>query len=82
MPSPHDLSTEDGAVLTAAQDHGRIEARVFERGDFSEEGFLLYGRLERLCARGLLRFVSWSGDPFHGDGDVEAVFAPARAIAA
>lgn len=81
MTAPSELSQEDGVVLQAARLVGRIEARVFERGDFSEEGFLLYGRLERLCARGLLRFVSWTGDATGGASEVAAVFIPARAAA-
>ncbi len=72
-----DLTPEDGAVLEAAKRDGRIAARVFEQGDFSEPGFLLYGRLERLCAKGLLRFVSWTGDATHDTGEVAAVFVPA-----
>ena len=76
MPAAN-LTTEDCALVAAAAREGRIAARVFERGDFSEEGFLLYGRLERLCTRGLLRFVSWSGDATHETGEVAAVFAPA-----
>lgn len=71
------LTAEDGAVLTAALADGVIAARLFEHGDFSEAGFLLYGRLEALCTRGLLRFEHWSGDPARGSGKVEAVFTPA-----
>ena len=76
-PGPETLSAEDGAVLTAARRAGVIAAHLYEHGDFSEAGFLLYGRLEQLCARGLLRFERWSGDPARGSGRVEAVFTPA-----
>jgi len=75
------LSVEDGAVLMTARGAGVIAARVYEHGDFSEAGFLLYGRLEKLCARGLLRFERWSGDPARGSGRVEAVFTPVSGIA-
>ena len=70
------ISLEDGAVLSAAHRDGQVAARLFEHGDFSEAGFLLYGHLERLCARGLLRFESWSGDAIRGSGEVLAVFIP------
>ncbi len=70
------LTQEDGAVLSAARREGKVAARLFEHGDFSESGFLLYGRLERLCAQGLLRFESWSGDGIRGSGEVLAVFIP------
>ena len=76
------LTPEDGAVLSAARREGKVAARLYEHGDFSETGFLLYGRLEQLCARGLLRFESWSGDPARGSGEVSAVFTPAPGIAA
>jgi hypothetical protein len=72
------LTPEDGAVLRAAEREGRVAARLYVHGDFSEAGFLLYGRLESLCARGLLRFESWSGDAAKGSGEVLAVFTPAR----
>jgi hypothetical protein len=75
------LSADDGAVLTAARDAGVIAASLYEHGDFSETGFLLYGRLERLCTQGLLRFERWTGDPMRGTGRVEAVFSPASGIA-
>jgi len=70
------LAPEDDAVLLAAVREGRVAARLFEHGDFSESGFLLYGQLERLCAQGLLRFESWSGDEIRGSGEVLAVFIP------
>ena len=70
------LTPEDGAVLVAARREGKVAARLFEHGDFSESGFLLYGQLERLCAQGLLRFESWSGDEIRGSGEVLAVFIP------
>jgi len=70
------LTPEDDAVLLAARRQGRIAARLFEQGDFSESGFLLYGRLERLCAEGLLQFESWSDDGIRGPGEVLAVFIP------
>lgn len=76
------LTPEDGAVLRAAEREGRVAARLYVRGDFSEDGFLFYGRLESLCARGLLRFESWSGDAAKGSGEVLAVFTPARNKAA
>ncbi len=65
---------DDADVLSCAAQRGRVTARLFKSGDFDEAGFLLYGRLERLCERGLLRFESWSGDPATGAGDVLAVF--------
>ena len=70
------LTPEDGAVLLAAERAGRIAAWLYQDGDFSEDGFLLYGRLERLCSRGLLRFESWSGDAASGSEEVRAVFLP------
>jgi hypothetical protein len=70
------LTPEDGAVLSAARREGKAAAWLFEQGDFSESGFLLYGRLERLCARGLLRFESWTGDGMRGSGEMLAVFLP------
>ena len=79
---PHTLSSDDQHLVAVAERDGSIAARVFERGDFSEEGFLLYGRLERLCSRGWLRFVSWSGDATLDTGEVAAVFAPMAARAA
>jgi len=63
-------------MLRRARREGRIAARVFDRGDFSEDGFLLYGRLEQLCAKGLLNFESWTGDAAKGSGEVLAVFTP------
>jgi len=76
------LAPEDDAVLIAALREGRVAARLFEHGDFSESGFLLYGQLERLCAQGLLRFESWSGDEIRGSGEVLAVFIPVLGQAA
>jgi hypothetical protein len=76
------LAPEDDAVLLAALREGRVAARLFEHGDFSESGFLLYGQLERLCAQGLLRFESWSGDEIRGSGEVLAVFIPVLGQAA
>ncbi len=76
------LTPEDGAMLHEALRAGRVAARLFEHGDFSEAGFLRYGRLERLCARGLLRFESWSGDAIRGSGEVLAVFIPVLDLAA
>ena len=70
------LTPEDGAVLLAAQREGRIAAWLYADGDFSEDGFLLYGQLERLCAQGLLRFESWTGDAASGSEEVRAVFLP------
>ena len=75
------LTPEDGAVLQAARQAGRVSAHLYEHGDFSEAGFILYGRLEDLCTRGLLRFERWSGDPAKGSGEVEAVFIPVNAAA-
>jgi len=76
------LAPEDDAVLLAALREGRVAARLFEHGDFSESGFLFYGQLERLCAEGLLRFESWSGDEIKGSGEVLAVFIPVHHRAA
>ncbi len=70
------FATDDCAVLQAARRDGRVSAHLFEHGDFSETGFLLYGRLEDLTARGLLRFESWSGEPNKGAGEVRATFTP------
>ena len=67
---------DEREALACAVKSGRIAARLFAAGDFDEAGFLLYGRLERLCEQGLLRFESWSGDPAVGRGDVLAVFRP------
>lgn len=72
-----DIAQDDAALLARARSAGHIAAQLFERGDFSEPGFLLYGRLERLCEQGLLRFQSWSGDLSQDPGEVRAEFVPA-----
>lgn len=76
------FATDDGAVLLAARRDGRVSAQLYEHGDFSETGFLFYGRLEALAARGLLRFESWSGDAAKGTGEVLATFIPVQSQAA
>ena len=75
-------SDDDHQVLVCAVARGSIAAKLFKAGDFNEDGFLLYARLERLCEQGLLRFQSWTGYPATGDGDVAAMFTPEPAAAA
>ncbi len=52
-------------------------AKLFHQGDFCEEGFLFFGRLEVMCLKGLLRFVDRLGECERAPGDVRMVFAPA-----
>ena len=69
------LTDEDRALICAARRDGSVSAKLFDRGDFSEEGFLLFGRLEVLCLKGLMRFVDRIGKNDRTPGDVRMVFA-------
>ena len=70
------LTDEERGVLRSAQRDGYVSADLYRRGDFSEEGFLLFGRLESMCVKGALRFVDRLGDSERSPGDVKMVFAP------
>ena len=70
------LTDEERVVMSSAERDGYVSASLFAKGDFSEEGFLLFGRLESLSRRGLLRFVDRFGDNDRAPGDVRMVFAP------
>jgi hypothetical protein len=71
------ITEEEQAVLRRAEREGQVSADLYRHGDFSEEGFLLFGRLEVMCLKGLLRFVARLGDNERSPGDVSMVFAPA-----
>ncbi len=71
------VTAEEQTVLRRARRDGFIDATLFNHGDFSEEGFLLFGRLEVMCLKGLLRFVDRLGECERAPGDVRMVFAPA-----
>ena len=71
------VTEEEQAVLRSARRDGYVTARLFHQGDFSEEGFLFFGRLEVMCLKGLLRFVDRLGESERAPGDVRMVFAPA-----
>lgn len=71
------ITDEERAVLTRAKREGYVSADLWRHGDFSEEGFLLFGRLEVMCLKGLLRFVARLGENERVPGDVRMVFAPA-----
>ena len=71
------LTDEEDAVLRSAERDGYVSADLYSQGDFSEEGFLLFGRLEVMCLKGLLRFVERCGESERSPGDVKMVFAPA-----
>ncbi len=71
------ITAEECAVLRRARRDGYVSAELFQHGDFSEEGFLLFGRLEVMCLKGLLRFVARLGENERAPGDVRMVFAPA-----
>jgi hypothetical protein len=75
------VTDEERAALRAVSPEGYVCAKLFDRGDFSEEGFLLFGRLEALCRKGLLRFVDRKGDSERAPGDVKMVFALADGAA-
>ncbi len=70
------VSDEESAVLRSARQDGFVSAELFHQGDFCEEGFLLFGRLEVMCLKGLLRFVDRLGECERAPGDVRMVFAP------
>ena len=74
---PVHLTEEERAVLSCAERDGYVSADLYRQGDFSEEDFLLFGRLEVLCLKGLLRFVARLGENERAPGDVRMVFAPA-----
>ena len=71
------VSEEERAVLRSARRDGFVSAKLFSQGDFSEEGFLFFGRLEVMCLKGLLRFLDRLGESERAPGDVRMVFAPA-----
>jgi hypothetical protein len=71
------ITEEEQAVLLRAEQDGLVSADLYRHGDFSEEGFLLFGRLEVMCLKGLLRFVARLGDNERSPGDVSMVFARA-----
>ena len=75
-----ELSDEERFVLSSAQRDGYVSAKLFAEGDFSEEGFLLFGKLEMMCRKGLLRFVERHGENDRAPGDVKMVFAPAMNV--
>ncbi len=70
------VTEEEQAVLRSARRDGYVSARLFDHGDFCEEGFLFFGRLEVMCLKGLLRFVDRMGECERAPGDVRMVFAP------
>jgi hypothetical protein len=74
---PIHITDEERAVLNRAERDGYVSAELWRQGDFSEEGFLLFGRLEVMCLKGLLRFVARLGENERAPGDVRMVFAPA-----
>ena len=76
------LSDEEHALVRAARRDGFVAASLFERGDFNEEGFELFGRLEALCRKGVLRFVGRIGRNERTPGDERMVFALAEAVTA
>lgn len=69
------LTEEENSVLQSARRDGAVSAKLFSHGDFSEEGFLFFGRLEAMCHKGLLRFVDRVGECERSPGDVQMVFA-------
>jgi hypothetical protein len=74
---PVQITEEEHDVLRHAEMEGFVSADLYRQGDFNEEGFLLFGRLEVMCLKGLLRFVARLGDNERAPGDVRMVFAPA-----
>ncbi len=74
------LTDEERVVLRSAERDGYVSAKLYNQGDFNEEGFLLFGRLEVMCLKGLLRFVERLGESERSPGDVKMVFAPARGL--
>ena len=76
------VTEEECAVLRSAERDGYVAAKLFDHGDFSEEGFLFFGKLEVMCLKGLLRFVDRSGENERAPGDVRMVFAPVEAATA
>ena len=71
------ITEEERMTLRRAKRDGHVTAELFRQGDFSEEGFLLFGRLEVMCLKGLLTFVTRLGENERAPGDVRMVFAPA-----
>jgi hypothetical protein len=76
LSDPIRISEEERDVLRAARRDGVVTAELFSRGDFNEDGFLFFGKLEVLCLKGLLRFVDREGEAERRPGDVRMVFAP------
>lgn len=71
------ISDEERDVLRNARRDGYVAAELYSRGDFNEDGFLFFGKLEVMCLKGLLRFVDREGEAERRPGDVRMVFAPA-----
>ena len=81
MASPYDMAglqitDEERGVLRSAQRDGYVSAKLYSQGDFCEEGFVLFGKLEIMCLKGLLKFVERRGENERSPGDVKMVFAP------
>jgi hypothetical protein len=69
------VSEDEQAVLRRAKRDGAVYADLYSNGDFDEAGFMLFGRLEVMCLKGLLRFVERCGDAERAPGQVRMVFA-------
>jgi hypothetical protein len=76
------ITDEERAVLRSAARDGYVCARLFKHGDFDEEGFLFFGKLEAMCRKGLLRFVDRRGEAERSPGDLRLIFAPAEGATA
>ena len=75
--TPTQITEDERVTLTRARRDGYVAADLYHQGDFDEEGFLLFGRLEAMCLKGLLTFVTRMGENERAPGDVRMVFAPA-----
>jgi hypothetical protein len=73
--APIFVTDEEQAVLSTASRDGFVSAELYTHGDFNEAGFVLFGRLEVMCLKGLLRFVDRVGESERAPGDVHMVFA-------
>ncbi len=69
-------------MLCSARRDGAVSAKLYNDGDFSEEGFLFFGKLEAMCRKGLLRFVDRVGECERAPGDLQMVFAAADGVCA
>jgi hypothetical protein len=76
------LSEDERALVCAARRDGFVAAKLYDHGDFSEDGFMLFGRLELLCLKGVMRFVDRIGKNERAPGDVRMIFALAEGCAA